>query len=560
MAEVAGPPATRRSRRRIVAALVLPLAILLPVLAHVFELRSKPVAAPPVITTYHVSPTGDDARDGSSPATAWRSLDKAAAFAFKPGDKLLLEGGARFRGSLTFGREDAGDAAHPVVVDTYGAGRATIVASDGAGIRVHNTAGVEIRDLVIVGGGAGSRATGGIEFYSDLTDGRRLDHVDISGVEVSGFKNGIQIGAGPHSTGFRNVRIRAANLHGNTENGLISFGPRFDASAPRYAHEDVVVSEVEVHHNPGDPNNHFSHTGSGIALGSVRGGRIERSSAHDNGWSASAPEGPVGIWTWDSTAVVMERNVSYRNHTGGQKDGGGFDMDQNVSSSVLQYNLSYENDGAGYLLYSGQPNAAHTDNVVRFNVSINDARKLSEYAGIHLAGSVNDAEVYHNTVVMEATGPAAAAVRLQRFFEGLSDVVLRNNLIVSGGTDLVRADDFSTADVLMQGNNFFAESGTWAVSWAGASYADLDAWAAATGQERLGARVRGSSADPRFVSAGRSGSAAQRAEALTPRGDSPLAGRALDLRSRFDVDPGPVDFLGRPLVGAGTVGAIQPAP
>ncbi|WP_161557792.1 right-handed parallel beta-helix repeat-containing protein [Micromonospora sicca] len=512
-----------------------------------------------MINTYHVSPTGDDSLDGSSPATAWRSLDKAAAFAFKPGDKLLLEGGAHFRGSLTFGPGDAGDAANPVVVDTYGAGRATIEAAGGAGIRVHNTAGVEIRDLVIVGGGADNKTTGGIELYSDLTDGRKLDHVDISGVEVSGFKNGIQIGAGPNSTGFRGVRIRAANLHGNTENGLISFGPRFDAAAPRYAHEDVVVSDVEVHHNAGDPTNHFSHTGSGIALGSVRGGRIERSSAHDNGRSAAAPEGPVGIWTWDSTAVVMERNVSFRNHTAGQKDGGGFDMDQNVSSSVLQYNLSYDNDGAGYLLYSGQLNAAHTGNIVRFNISINDARKLPEYAGIHLAGSVNNAEVYHNTVVMEAEGWAPAAIRLQNFFRGLSNVVLRNNLIVSGGTNLVIADDFSTADVLLQGNNFFAESGTWAVSWAGASYANMGDWRAATGQERLGAKVGGSSADPRFVTADRSGSPAQRAQALTPRRDSPLAGRALNLRSRFNVDPGPVDFLGRPLVGAGTVGAIQPA-
>ncbi|MBM0259942.1 hypothetical protein [Micromonospora sp. 4G55] len=162
-------------------------------------------------------------------------------------------------------------------------------------------------------------------------------------------------------------------------------------------------------------------------------------------------------------------------------------------------------------------------------------------------------------MVMEAKSWAPAGIRLQKFFGGLSNIVLRNNLIVSGGTNLVLADDFSTADVLLQGNNFFAESGAWAVSWAGASYANLDDWRAATGQERLGASVVGSSADPRFGRADRAGSPAQRAKALTPRRDSPLAGRALRLRSLFDVDPGPVDFLGRPLVGAGTVGAIQPA-
>lgn len=30
---------------------------------------------------------------------------------------------------------------------------------------------------------------------------------------------------------------------------------------------------------------------------------------------------------------------------------GGFDLDRGVTNSVMQYNCSYDNDGAGYLIY-----------------------------------------------------------------------------------------------------------------------------------------------------------------------------------------------------------------
>lgn len=97
--------------------------------------------------TFYVSPDGDDDHDGLSEATAWRTLGKADQVPFRPGDRLRLKGGARFPGGLTIGTGDAGSAPRPVVIDSYGTGRAVIAPRGSAGIAVYNTAGVEIRNL-----------------------------------------------------------------------------------------------------------------------------------------------------------------------------------------------------------------------------------------------------------------------------------------------------------------------------------------------------------------------------------------------------------------------------
>ncbi len=84
----------------------------------------------------------------------------------------------------------------------------------------------------------------------------------------------------------------------------------------------------------------------------------------------------MGLWTYDSTAVLMEHNLSYRNHTGNDRDGSGFGLDSNVSDSTIQYNLSFHNDGPGYYTFQHDRNGLHRDNTIRYNISADDGRKL----------------------------------------------------------------------------------------------------------------------------------------------------------------------------------------
>ncbi|MEU6281679.1 right-handed parallel beta-helix repeat-containing protein [Streptomyces sp. NPDC047028] len=514
---------------------------------------------------FYLSPHGDDHADGRTPQTAWRTLRRADTVRLKPGDRLRLQGGARFSGTLSVGPGDAGDSRSPVVIESYGDGRAIVTAAGTRGIEVHDTSGIVIRDLVLAGKGTSYRDQDGISFVSDLAGRRKLPYIRVSGVDVSGFRNGIRLHGGPEGSGFRDVGIDDCAVHDNKDAGLVADGPAFDADAPVYAHERLTVSKVVAFKNAGDPAA-SRNTGSGIVLGSVSHGVVQESVAHDNGGSSSADamEGPEGIWTYDSTRMVFQRNVAYDNHTGSQVDGGGFGLDNNVSYSLMQYNLSYGNDGAGFLAYSAVPNRAHTDNAIRYNISRDNGRKLQDYGGIVALGSwVANLAIYQNTVLASANGSVRApALRLQ---PNLGAVSVRNNVFATDGVPVVAAQGhFDTSEVEMQGNDYHSSTG-WTLQWGDRWYADLAAWRRESGQETQGSRATGTAADPCLTEVplstggpGVRGGGATRG-ALVSRCAHALAGAAVDLRS-LGIDPGKADYAGAPLTGSPAVGAVQGAP
>jgi parallel beta helix pectate lyase-like protein len=519
--------------------------------------HSARVSAP---LTYYVSPTGHDAAAGTSPATAWRTVARASSAVLRPGTRLLLAGGSRFTGPLTLSAEDAGKASLPVRIGSYGWGRATIAVPSGSGIVIHNTAGINISDLAVVG--QGSPANGeGINLYNDLPGNPKLDHVVIDHVDVSGFADGIAIGGGRGSAGFRDVRVSNSAVHDNLDNGLLSYGPPFNAASPGYAHAYISLWHVSAYRNHGDPAVTQSNSGSGIVLGSVSHATVAWSTAYDNGGRGGATfQGPQGIWTYDSTRVVIEHCLSYHNRSHSKKDGGGFDLDQNTSNSLVQYNLSYDNSGPGYLIYTGQANSADTGNVVRFNISSGDTRNNKRYGGIQIAGRIMHAAIYQNTVVMfDRPGPYFAIPLV--LGQGLVRTTIRNNIFVTyhPGLTVDSRQPLPRSAVLLQGNDYFSAAGQWEALWGGTSYNSLSAFRSGTGQEELAGRATGFAVGPRLTGpvlglhvtqAGGGG----RAFLLRP--GSGLLRAGLDLLRLFGVSPGHVDYSGhRVSVRAPNVGA-----
>jgi hypothetical protein len=70
--------------------------------------------------TYYVSSAGNDANDGRTPATAWRSVEKVNATAFAPGDQILFARGSTWRDSLK--ASSSGEAGRPIVYGAFGQG------------------------------------------------------------------------------------------------------------------------------------------------------------------------------------------------------------------------------------------------------------------------------------------------------------------------------------------------------------------------------------------------------------------------------------------------------
>ena len=82
----------------------------------------KPLAATPPGrgATYYVSPTGNDAADGISPQTAWRTVGQVDSHNFKPGDRILFQRGGEWRESLKAPSDGA--VGNPITFADYGAG------------------------------------------------------------------------------------------------------------------------------------------------------------------------------------------------------------------------------------------------------------------------------------------------------------------------------------------------------------------------------------------------------------------------------------------------------
>jgi len=515
-----------------------------------------------VATDYYVSPSGDDGRAGTTPDNAWKTVANVNAASFSPGDRILFEGGQTFAGNLYFDASDAGTAASPVTVSSYGSGRATINAGNGTALLAYNCGGFDVCDVNVTGSGRTTNAGDGISFYSDLPAGVKLDRVHIERVEADGFgKWGIAIGGGNGATGYRDVRVTDAIAHDNARGGVITY------AAQTAANENVYIAYCQAYNNPGVPGL-TTNSGHGIVMGGVNTGTVERCVAHDNGWLCGAGEGPVGIWAYASSNVTIQFNESHHNRTNGPVDGGGFDLDGGCTHCVLQYNYAHDNDGAGYLLaeYSGA--TAFADNVVRYNVSQNDGRK-NGFAGIFVWGAgaaykVTNTDIYNNTVFVSdsPTGTPRAVRFLGSNYQG---VRLMNNVFVSeDGVRLVEVPN--AAGALFAGNCYWSSGDAFQIYWGGSTYASLADWQAGTGQERIAGSDVGFQSDPLLTLPGGGGTfnyadLLAQLSAYRLQDGSPMIDAGLDLLALFGVS-GTQDYYGTavPRLGGLDVGAHEYLP
>lgn len=467
------------------------------------------VASSAFAASYYVSPLGNDSNSGTSTSRPWKTITKVNSRSYAAGDRIYFQGGQTFSGNLVFTTTTTGTNANRVTVSSYGSGKATINAGTGAGLTATNIAGLTISNLVFSGGWDATTQTGntgyGISFATTKTDGVKLAGVTIQNCEVKGFKlGGIVLGSGSANnslTGYTNVLISGCTVHDNGHVGITTYGPMGTAGETAYAHTSLTISSTQVYRNKGVAGS-SNHSGSGILLGQVSGATVQNCVAYENGLLNDYPyAGPAGIWAWDSTAVVFQYNESHHNSTGaGSVDGDGFDFDGGVTNSVMQYNYSHDNNGAGFMLYEfGAPRGTNQNNTVRYNVTQNDSVGLATMGGIYIGGYVLDGLVYNNTAYNTTRPPLR--------IEGGDNNWIINNIFFSNGAGNYAAYLGSTACWLF--NNAY---------WSGAyplqiyfAYATPSpvltslAQLQATGNEMLSGVPYGFNVDPLLVSAGGGG-------------------------------------------------------
>jgi hypothetical protein len=510
--------------------------------------------------TYYVSLNGKNSNNGTSQGGPWYSISRVNSQSFR-GDTILFQGGSTFTGSLYFDPSDIGTSSKPIVIGSYGTGKATISSDTLYGIFVNNAAGFKIKNLIFKGSGRTTNRQAGILFYMDKDSTSLLPFINIDNVEVFGYRNaGISIGSWNKKGGFRDIRVTNSLLHDNGSAGIGFYAESL------YVHKNIYIGHSKTYNNSGIAEQTTGNSGSGIILGHVNGAVIEYCTAYNNGWlHSNTYGGPVGMWAYGSNNVTMQFNESHHNKTGNTKDGGGFDLDA-CNNSVIQYNYSHDNYGAGYLLarYSTAPSMNNL--TVRYNISENDGRK-NDYGGIHLwtssSGSgMQSVQIYNNTIFLTPAAnatPRGLSVRAG-IFKGIN---VRNNIFqTTGAVPVVYAA--SVSGFTFQGNDYWSSGSTFKIYWAGTTYSSLSAWRTATNQEKINGSASGLQADPQFSDT-TTGVTFSDASLITTikryklRSTSGLINKGLNLTTLFGTNVGTRDFWGNSLANKSTfnIGAYQ---
>lgn len=504
---------------------------------------------------YYISTAGNDENDGTSIASAWRTIAKVNSWSYKPGDAVFFEGGKTFIGSILLDGRAAGTEENPVVIGTYGNGRATIQAGYGYGVKIVNAGGFRVENLILAGSGACSSNGSGVAFINTFPENRKLEHICIRNIEAFGFGRksilsssgeqvpegcGIFVGGAAvdgSKSGFSHVRIENCSCHHNQYYGILITGYWQD-HPQTYANSDVYVGFCSLFDNEGDYEYLHNHSGSGLLMEDVDGGLVEYCKAYSNGSLCRATTGgPCGIWAAVSNRVIIQHCESYKNNTQ-TYDGDGFDLDGGTTNSILQYNYSHDNEGSGYLLYTyGGAPWRWSNNTVRYCISINDATKNNYYGGITCRfgdeGKLSrGVQVYNNIIINQRHTPFHA------FGQNFEGGMVCNNIFISEEAAIIHGEQVEDK-YLFRNNCYWNEHGFLA-DIDGKEYRQWEEFTRATGLEMVNGEISGFYLDPLLDK-----------QTCTLSQESPVLGKGADLETVIGAEAPNHDYFGNPIPQGG---------
>jgi hypothetical protein len=441
-------------------------------------------------TQYYISPTGSDSNPGTSPTAPWQTTAPANKLSHLPGDAIFFEA---TKHSLQYGLQVSN--ANGVKVSAYGGiGPATLLvdSSISFGVQFVDSSNVEISNLNVINSG-NTRKFNGIHLLSQSKTQQLLPNHHIHDIYVQGFYNGIEIEA-TGCFGFSNVLVERVNATGSSISGIGSNGAD---SGTCYSHYNITVSECIAYENPGDPTMTNNWSGSGICLSAVNTSLITHSIAYRNGMkNGHQGGGPVGIWFWETFNGKISHCVSFENDNGKppltSNDGGGFDLDGGCESCVIEYSLSYNNTGPGYLICSFGGDSVTKNNIIRYSVSYADGTRASNggsAVNFYTPDSLNGNYFYGNTFVQVLSD--IPLISVIPYGPPPNDVQFHNNAFLSlSGSPFL---SFPTAQMppqsLFNSNEYWFSQGQFKIEWGNKEFNSLSAWKTATGNEANGTDI-----------------------------------------------------------------------
>ncbi len=420
---------------------------------------------------YLDSRQGSDASSGISERAAWRSLEKANKNEFKPGDRLLLKRGSCFKGGLKI--KLTGTKEEPIVIGTYGEGRAPVIDAKGhfAGVHLLNSHHVVVKDLEITADGGktldGSKPS---LRYGVLVHGKygASSHVTLENLTI--YKIYPEIGAEHEGHNPTTYLGTAISIEGNRDKPCTHFLVQ-DCRIAQTGFKAINLKSIQ---RVQILNNRMKDIGGpAIQPGNVDD-LVVRGNIVDGSGSSLDPRmhgRGSGIWPWTSKRVLIEKNKFM--HARGKADSCGIHIDFNCRDVIVQYNLSIDNEGGFIEILGNNHNCAY-----RYNISINDGARVKGKNSAHQEGKVlwtsgfvgrkkekngpYNSYIYNNTIYVGKNSRSCFSIAPST--DGL--LVANNIFHIMGKTENVLGDQDRRIDKtatriarsLMQNNVYFKAS------------------------------------------------------------------------------------------------------
>ena len=332
---------------------------------------------------------GNNANSGTNPDSAWAAISKLVEIEIQPGDSILFHGGQVFEGTIQL-KNWNGNTEKRILISSYGEGNATISGVDSEAFIADSCSYIEIKNFYFTGAGRkNGNTTSGVVILNS-------QNISVDSVNVSGFQK-----AGLKISDSQNIRITRVHAFDNGFTGILTGEAYHDPF--QLLSKNIYIGYCTTENNPGDPTILDNHSGSGILISGTDSAVVEYCLAKNNGWDQPwEGNGPIGIWAYHSNNVIIQHCIAHSNKTNPKGwDGGGFDFDGGVTNSVMQYNLSYNNMGPGYGLYQYSGAAKWENNIIRYNISINDGTEIDScglqlWNGQTVGPEMKNALIYNN--------------------------------------------------------------------------------------------------------------------------------------------------------------------
>lgn len=398
--------------------------------------------------TYYVSPSGNDANNGTSPQTAFRTMAPLNAITYFPaGSRILFEGGHSYGGNLMITPDGSGDA--PVEISSYN-GVATL--TDGGDktkpiLQCWNAQYLHIHDLKLAG-------TPGTNYDTDnfvsvnkswammLAAGGHtqsvLGWIKVENVTIENTFGGIEVVSNQDATGYDSVTISNCTLRNVYQYGIFVTGLNALKGGPTGQHRNITIKNNQISDMHGDP--YYRAEVQPINASNARnilieGNTITRAGGHGGAKAGeNSVGGSTGIGVSNCRNFRILRNTVSGMNSFSQLDASAIDADQDAQYGEIAYNRTTNNHGPSVQVGSfGGKTTGYLD--IHHNVSYNDAqgnRPTTEQGAIRFFGNTSHVNVFNNTIAVltwkQGTPSCVDFERHPDSNQGNSNIVIFNNV------------------------------------------------------------------------------------------------------------------------------------